>query len=49
MKKGSNAADSVRFAAASCAMKHEISDDINFASVKEIGDLVEKRGFDVKR
>ena len=40
---------SVSFAAASCAMKHEISDDINFASVKEISDLVEKRGFDVKR
>lgn len=40
---------SVSFAAASCAMKHEISDDINFASVKEISGLVEKRGFDVKR
>ena len=46
---GFNVEESVSFAAASCAMKHEIADDINFASVKEISALVEKRGFDVKR
>lgn len=47
--KGSNATDSVRFAAASCAMKHEISNDINFSSVEEIGSLMENRSLDVKR
>ena len=46
---GCSVEESVAFAAASCAMKHEISDDINFASVKEIRALVEKQGFDVKR
>ena len=49
VKKGSNAADSVRFAAASCAMKHEISNDINFSSVEEINSLMANRGLDVKR
>ena len=47
--KGSSATDSVRFAAASCAMKHEISNDINFSSVEEIGSLMENRSLDVKR
>ena len=47
--KGFDAAESVAFAAASCAMKHEISDDINFASVKEIRALMGNRGFDVLR
>lgn len=46
---GYSAEESVAFAAASCAMKHEISEDINFASVKEIRALMEKQGFDVKR
>jgi 2-dehydro-3-deoxygluconokinase len=49
VKKGSNAADSVRFAAASCAMKHEISNDINFSSVEEINSLMANRSLDVKR
>lgn len=47
--KGYSAEESVAFAAASCAMKHEISNDINFASVKEIRDLMGNRGFDVVR
>jgi len=40
---------SVRFAAASCAMKHEISNDINFASVKEILSIMENKSLDVAR
>ncbi len=44
-----SAEQSVRFAAASCAMKHEIANDINFASVKEIHSVMESRGFDVVR
>lgn len=40
---------SVKFAAASCAMKHEIANDINFASVKEIRSVMENQGFDVSR
>ena len=47
--KGYSVSESVSFAAASCAMKHEIADDVNFASVNEIRALMEKRGFDVKR
>ena len=46
---GYSVEESVAFAAASCAMKHEISDDINFASVKEIRALMGNRGFDVLR
>jgi len=41
--------ESVRFAAASCAMKHEIANDINFASVAEIRAVMENRGLDVAR
>ena len=41
--------DSVRFAAASCAMKHEISNDVNFASVKEIRSVMENKSLDVAR
>jgi 2-dehydro-3-deoxygluconokinase len=47
--KGYSVSECVSFAAASCAMKHEIADDINLASVNEIRALMEKRGFDVKR
>ena len=39
----------VRFAAASNAMKHTIADDINFASVEEIENLMQQQGFDVRR
>jgi 2-dehydro-3-deoxygluconokinase len=46
---GFGADESVSFAAASCAMKHEISNDINFASVKEIRTVMENRSLDVLR
>ena len=38
-----------RLAAASCAMKHEISNDVNFASVDEIRSVMENKGLDVAR
>lgn len=41
--------DTVCFAAAASAMKHEIVSDINFSSVAEINALKEDRGYDVKR
>ena len=47
--KGYGAEECVSFAAASCAMKHEISNDINFASVKEIRALMSAQGYDVVR
>ena len=46
---GYSAEECASFAAASCAMKHEISNDINFASVKEIRSLMSNRRFDVVR
>lgn len=46
---GKSVADTVCFAAASCAMKHEIVNDINFATVSEIEALKESTGFDVRR
>lgn len=42
-------ADTVCFAAAACAMKHEIVSDINYSTVEEIEALKENMGFDVKR
>jgi len=44
-----SASESVRFAAAACAMKHEISNDVNFASVDEIRSVMENKGLDVAR
>ena len=41
--------DAVCFAAAACAMKHEIVSDIDYAAVAEIEALKENMGFDVKR
>ena len=41
--------DAVCFAAAACAMKHEIVSDINFSTVAEIEALKENMGFDVRR
>lgn len=46
---GKTVADTVCFAAASCAMKHEIVSDINFSTVKEIEALKDSAGFDVRR
>ncbi len=43
------AQDTVCFAAAACAMKHEIVSDINFSSVAEIEALKENAGYDVRR
>ena len=41
--------ETVRFAAASCAMKHAITNDVNFSSVSEILAIIEKNTYDVKR
>lgn len=46
---GKSLADTVCFAAAACAMKHEIISDINFSTVKEIEALKENMEFDVRR
>ena len=48
-RNGYGVAESVNFAAASCAMKHEIANDINFASVEEICSVMESKSGDVKR
>jgi len=42
-------AESVNFAAASCAIKHEIANDINFASIEEIHSVMESKSVDVIR
>lgn len=41
--------DSINFASASCAMKHTITKDINFATVEEIKNLIKSDSSDVKR
>ena len=41
--------ESINFASASCAMKHTITKDINFATVEEIENLMHSGGYDVKR
>lgn len=41
--------DTVCFAAAACAMKHEIISDIDYATVAEIESLKDDMGFDVRR
>lgn len=46
---GKSVADTVCFASAACAMKHEIVSDINYSTVDEIQALKENMGFDVKR
>lgn len=46
---GMSVQDTVCFAAAASAMKHEIVSDINYSSVEEINALKENRGYDVKR
>ena len=42
-------AESVDFASASCALKHAITKDINFATVEEINNLINNSRYDVKR
>lgn len=42
-------AESVDFASASCAFKHTITKDINFATVEEIKNLADNGRYDVKR
>ena len=49
MIHGKTAQDTVCFAAAACAMKHEIVSDINYSTVAEIEALKENMGFDVRR
>lgn len=39
----------VNFASASCAMKHTITKDINFATVQEINNLINSNTYDVRR
>ena len=46
---GYGAEESVNFAAASCAIKHEIANDINFASTEEIRSVMESKRVDVMR
>ena len=46
---GKTVADTVCFAAAACAMKHQIVSDINFSTVAEIEALKENMGYDVRR
>ena len=46
---GKTSRDTVCFAAAACAMKHEIVSDIDYATVAEINALKENMGFDVRR
>ena len=46
---GKTVADTVCFAAAACAMKHQIVSDINFSTVTEIEALKENMGYDVRR
>lgn len=41
--------DAVCFAAAACAMKHEIISDINYSTVAEIEALKNQQGYDVRR
>lgn len=41
--------DAVCFAAAACAMKHEIVSDINYSTVSEIEALKNQQGYDVRR
>ena len=47
--KGYGVAESVNFAAASCAIKHEIANDVNFASTEEIRCVMESKSTDVIR
>ena len=46
---GKTVADTVCFAAAACAMKHQIVSDINFSTVTEIEALKENMCYDVRR
>ncbi len=47
--EGYSTEDSVNFASASCAFKHALTKDINFASVGEIKNLIYAQRFDVRR
>lgn len=47
--RGRTAEDAVCFAAAACAMKHEIISDINYSTVAEIEALKNQQGYDVRR
>lgn len=49
LSRGYSASETVGFAAASCAIKHTITNDINFASADEIGKLMKNGSHDVRR
>lgn len=49
LARGYSVEDAVGFAAASCAIKHTITNDINFSDAEEIGKLVKNGVFDVRR
>jgi 2-dehydro-3-deoxygluconokinase len=49
LARGYSASETVGFAAASCAIKHTITNDINFASADEIGKLMKNGSHDVRR
>ena len=49
LAKGYSVTDTVGFAAASCALKHTVTNDINFSSPDEIGKLMKHGVSDVRR
>jgi 2-dehydro-3-deoxygluconokinase len=49
LTKGYSVTDTVGFAAASCAIKHTITNDINFSDPDEIGKLMKNGAPDVRR
>ena len=49
LAKGYTVTDTVGFAAASCAIKHTITNDINFSDPDEIGKLMKNGASDVRR
>ena len=49
LAKGYSVTDTVGFAAASCAIKHTITNDINFSDPDEIGKLMKNGASDVRR
>ena len=49
LAKGYSVTDTVGFAAASCALKHTVTNDINFSDPDEIGKLMKNGASDVRR
>lgn len=49
LAKGYSAEETVGFAAASCALKHTVTNDINFSDIEEIEKLMKNGASDVRR